>query len=148
MAGMTRESAFYTRHLDLVMRDGLTIAIGIVAVVVAVIVYLVLATPKAAVHAGVVAQIVATVVLIAIALDAIGWWLRLNRQASAIREIERGLDRLLAKDEIDTTDVLRLVAEYDCELANSIPIHPSIFNWKHDEIRGLWNDRTGAETAD
>ena len=143
MAEMTRESAFYTRHLDLVMRDGLTVAIGIVAIVVLVIVYLVLATPTAAVLGGLVAQVVATVVLIVIGLDAVGWWLRLNRQESAIREIEADLDRLLAKDDIDTTDVLRLVAEYDCELANSIPIHPRIFNWKHDEIRGLWENRSG-----
>ena len=146
MAEMTRESAFYTRHLDLVMRNGLTIAIGAVVIVVLVVMYLVLATPRAAALGGVVAQIVATVVLIAIGLDAIGWWLRLNRQASAIREIEAGLDRVQEMDNIETTDVLRLVSEYDCELANSIPIHPRIFTWKHDEIRSLWEHR--AEEAD
>jgi uncharacterized membrane protein YqjE len=149
MAEMTRESAFYTRHLDLTMRGWLTVALGVVAIVVIILMYLVLATPRAAALGSLVAQVVTTVVLIAIGLDAVGWWLRLSRQASAIREIERGLDRLLAKPESEEADVLRLVAEYDCELANSIPIHSWVFNRRHDEIQELWNERTaGTETAD
>ena len=137
MAEMTLESAFYTRHLDLAIRWWLSVALLAIAVVVMVIVYLVLSTPIAAGLGGIVAQAVATVVLIAIGLDTIGWCFRLTRQASAIRQIEADLDRVLAKNEIAESDVLRLVAEYDCELANSIPIHKWIFARKHDEVRGL-----------
>ncbi len=146
MADMTRESAFYTRHLILTIRWMLSLALAGVGAVLLAVVYLVLSTPAATGLGVVVAHVLATVVLIAIALDAAGWWLRLTRQSSAIREIEADLDRLLAKAEVDTTEVLRLVAEYDCELANSIPIHPRIFRWKHDEIRELWRHRGEPDT--
>jgi hypothetical protein len=144
MAEMTRESAFYTRHLILAIRSVLTLALVVVAVVLLIVVYFVLLTPAAAVLDADVAHVLATVVLIAIAVDAGGWWLRLTRQSSAIRGIEADLDRLLAKPQIEMTDVLRLVAEYDCELVNSIPIHPRIFSWQHDEIRELWRLRNDA----
>jgi hypothetical protein len=148
MAEMTRESAFYTRHLYLAIRWWLSVALLAIVVVVLLVMYLVLATPAAAGLGGIVAQVVATVVLIAIALDAVGWWLRLTRQASAIQAIEADLDRLLAKEVVGETDVLRLVSEYDCELANSLPIHPWIFERKHDEIRDLWEHRNSSTDSE
>lgn len=141
MAETTLESAFYTRHVDLTIRTYLGIGVAVVSAVLLVVVYLALAEPRLAAFDAVVAQVAATAILIAIALDVVGWILRLSRQASAILQIERDLDRLLAKPDIAEADVLRLVAEYDCELVNSIPAPPGFFQRKHDEIHELWEHR-------
>lgn len=141
MAEMTLESAFYTRHLWLAIRSMLIIGLVLAGLVVTLVVYLALSDPQSAALDAVVAHVVATLVPIAIALDVIGWLLRLTRKSSAIRDVEAGLDRVLASGNIDTTAVLRLVVEYDCELVDSIPIHSRIFAWKHDEIRELWEHR-------
>jgi hypothetical protein len=138
LAEMTRESAFYTRHLWLSMRTILIVALGVVAIAVGATGYLALALPAPAGVAGVIAQVVATVVLLAIALDILGWVLRLGRQAHEIHQVEDGLDRAIEHAEPVLSDVVRLVAEYDCELVNSIPIHSTFFRWKHDDIRELW----------
>ena len=57
-----------------------------------------------------------------------------------------GLDRLVDRSDASETDVLRPVADYDCQLADSIPIHPRIFRHPHDEIRELWERRGGGGT--
>ncbi len=143
MAAMTLESAFYTRHLYLTIRWALGLGLLLIALVVLVILYLALTEAQAAAFGTAVAHVVATVVLVAIALDVVGWLLRLTRQAEALREVEAGLDRLVDRSDVSETDVLRLVAEYDCQLADSIPIHPRIFRHQHDEIRELWERRGG-----
>lgn len=91
------------------------------------------------------ARVTATAVLVFIVLDVVGWILRLTRQNATILQIERDLDRLLAASDIEKTDVLRLVSEYDCEIVNSVPVPLGFFQRRHDDIRELWEHRnTGA----
>ena len=141
MAEITLESAFYTRHVDLAARQILIVAVIIVGVVLAVVTYLALTEPSVVAVDAVVAQVTATAVLVFIVLDVVGWILRLTRQNATILQIERDLDRLLAATDIERTDVLRLVSEYDCEMVNSVPVPLGFFRWKHDEIQELWKHR-------
>ena len=140
MAAMTRESAFYTRHLWLIVRNWLMVGFAIVGGALAVVVIAALVDSNQPGADLLAAQVVSTAALLAITIDALGWSIRLTRKADAVREVERGLDHVLRQSEMTETDVLRLVSEYDCEVATSFPVHPWIFNRKHDEIRGLWDE--------
>lgn len=140
MAEMTRESAFYTRHLWLTVRNWLVVGFIAVGGLLAVVVIAALIDSSQSGADLVVAQVVATAGLLAITVDAVGWSIRLTRKADGVKDVERGLDHLLRQGEIEERDVLRVVSEYDCELATSFPIHPWIFKRKHDEIRELWDE--------
>jgi hypothetical protein len=142
MAEITLESAFYTRHVDLAARQILIVAVIVVSVVLFVVAYLALSDPGAAAFDAVVAQVTATAVLVFIVLDVVGWILRLTRQNATILQVERDLDRLLARADIEKTDVLRLVSEYDCEMVNSVPVPLDFFRRRHDDIRELWEHRS------
>jgi len=138
MAEMTRESSFYTRHLWIAVRNWLVVGFVAVGGLLAAVVIAALLDSSEPGADLVVAQVVSTAALLAITVDALGWSVRLTRKSNAVKEVERGLDRVLAQSDISETDVLRLLSEYDCELATSFPIHPWIFRRKHDEIRELW----------
>lgn len=140
MAEMTRESAFYTRHLWLIVRNWLVVGSVVVLGLLAVIVIAALVDSSQPGADLVVAQVVSTAALLAIAVNAVGWTVRLTRKSDCVREVERGLDRVLEQLEVKDTDVFRLVSEYDCEVATSFPVHPWIMRQKHDEIRELWEE--------
>ena len=144
LAEMTLESEFYTRHLILGIRTVLIIGIVIVAALALLVMYVTLSIPQAAAIGGIVGKIVASAILISIAVDVLGWIWRLGRRAGALLEIEASLDRALAKVALTPEEVLRIVAQYDCEVTASMPIHPHYFAWKHDEIRDLWERRDEA----
>lgn len=138
---MTQESAFYTWNLWQSLRDILVGALVVVAAIAAIVAYLTLALPATAAVSSVVAQVIVSVVLVAVVLDLLGWVLRLNRQASALKDILDGLDLVLEPSIVDEISVLRLVAEYNCETAGSVPLPKRFLDWRHDDIADLWNRR-------
>jgi hypothetical protein len=143
MAEMQLESAFYTRHLWIALRD--LMGVGLIGVVLAALaaVYLTLALPADAGFSVVVAQVLASVVLFTIGVDVVGWLIKLTRQAGALQDVIRDLDRLLEKSAVRQEPVLRVVIEYSCEMVGSIPIHRRFLDWKHDDIQSLWGERAG-----
>ena len=141
MAEMTLESAFYTRQHWLAMR-GILLVLLVVALAATLFVgWVSLAVPIRADAAPAVAQVIVTVVLVAVSLDVLGWVLRLGRQESSLKDIIRGLDHVLAQPTVSESDVLRLVAEYDCETANTMPLLKQFLDWKHADIEYLWKRR-------
>lgn len=140
MAEMTRESSFYTRHLWLMVRNWLVVALVALGGLLSVVVIAALIDSSQPGVDLVVAQVVSTAALLTITVDAFGWIVRLTRKAESVKGVELGLDHLLKQRDFEERDVLRLVSEYDCELATSFPIHPWFFNRKHNEIQELWAD--------
>ena len=138
---MTLESAFWTQHLYEALRSILAASLAVAVVGLIASAYVALTVVQAPGVAALVAQLVATVIPLAISLDLVGWLLELGNDTSELREVERGLDRILDGQGVVEHDVLRLVAEYDSIVSGGPPIHPRLFTWKHDEIGDLWRRR-------
>jgi hypothetical protein len=142
MAEITLETAFYTRGLWLSMRGILVAALIGAGVLAAIAAWVSLAVPVAAGTSPVVAQVVVTGVLVVVSLDTLGWVLRLGRQETSVADVIRGLDRVIEASPVSEADVLRLVSEYDCETAGSMPLLKAFIDWRHDDIAYHWERRT------
>lgn len=138
---MTIESAFYTRHLYSKLRDWfwrLTIISGIIAFVIIV------STPFEVISNIVRFRLIYSLYLtipVWISLDFLGWAIRLGRLSSSIEKIERGLEQYERNPNISVPEVMKLVTEYNCQVACGFPIPDFMFWHCHDEIRDLWNER-------
>jgi hypothetical protein len=141
LAEMTLESAFWTRHLYGKLRI-IVWAIFIGALIVS---GLVISIPAFGVAPQGVALRIATAVYILLpvllTIDLLGWAIRLGRLMASIRAVEVDLERLTNSGAMDTQQVLRLVAEYNCQVVSGFPIHPWIYRRWHDEIHELWTRR-------
>ncbi len=78
---------------------------------------------------------------VVVATDLFNWILRLNRLISAIREIEKDFGTVEDSRIYNENEVLRLVYEYNCQVAMGIPIHPFMFKLWQDEIDKFWKER-------
>lgn len=146
MAEQTAESAFFTRHMQLWLRSWLVRGLLVLVTLLVLAMYMSLSRVVPDDVDAVVAQVVFLVVPLAVSLNAVGWVLHLSRTSSAIQDVEATLERLLRQEPIREDFVLRSLAEYDCQLAKSLPMHPAFFRWKHDELSELW-DPPGASTV-
>ena len=144
VSGDDSRFAFWTRSFLVYRVRNLLVVIAVaVLVLLLMTLSLVLGMSVATGLAHAAGPLAPTVVLVLIAVDLLGWILRINRQAAAIREVENGLNRLVSDTQVGPSDVqvVRLVTEYDCALATAVPIHQRIFARKHDEIARLWDER-------
>lgn len=141
LAEMTLESAFWTRHLY----GKLRIIVWAIFVGALVVSGIVISAPAFGVAPQAVAVRIATAVYlllpVLLTIDLLGWAIRLGRLISTIRDVEADLERLKNSNALDTQQVLRLVAEYNCQVVNGFPIHPWIYRRWHDEIHELWTRR-------
>lgn len=138
---MTIESAFFTRHIYSKVRNGLWICVAIL--IMACVAVLSLA-PLEGVSGGARVQLVYALYLslpIVISIDLLGWAIRLGRLSRSIQEIERGLERHEREREPDLQQVLRLVAEYNCQVIGGFPVPNALFRHWHDSINELWESR-------
>ncbi len=138
LAEMTLESAFWTRHLY----GKLRIIVWTIFVVALIVSGLVISIPAFGIAPQGVAVRIATAVYILLpvllTIDLLGWAIRLGRLMSSIRAVESDLERLKNSKALDSPQVLRLVAEYNCQVVSGFPIHPWIYRRWHDEIHELW----------
>ncbi|MFQ5850970.1 MAG: hypothetical protein ACE5JU_10330 [Candidatus Binatia bacterium] len=141
LAEVTIESAFFTRHLYIKLRSWIWAIfwVTLAALVLALTIALTRAVPTTL--DLVIARVVYSIVPVVLAIDLFGWWLRLGRLTTAIRRIERGLERLRGTSDMDLPQVLRLISEYNCRVVTGIPIHNWLFTRWGDEIRELWQQR-------
>jgi hypothetical protein len=141
LAEMTLESAFYTRYQYRKLRGVLWLMFG-GAVLLSLLVLTIPYTRAVPDNAGLLfARTVYSVLPIVLALNLLGWALRLGGLASAIQEVEEGLEELRKTDYADDAQVMRLVAEYNCQVVAGFPIHLRLFERWHPEIREAWNAR-------
>ncbi len=141
LAEMTLESAFYTRYQYRKLQGLLWLMLGVTALL-SLLVLTIPYTRAVSDNAGLLfARTVYSVLPIVLALDLLGWALRLGGLASTIQEVEEGLEELRNTDYADEAHVMRLVAEYNCQVVGGFPIHPRLFKRWHPEIREAWNAR-------
>jgi hypothetical protein len=136
LAEMTAESAFWTRYQYRLLSKYLYIAMALVI---------------ALVIAGLVVPLVGngfdnsfkTVVIILfpviISLDVLGWVRRLQSMAGEIMDIEKQIEELIKNEHASAEQAMRLAGEYNCVVAQGIPILDWWFFRIHDEIQAAWD---------
>jgi hypothetical protein len=141
LAEMTFESAFYTRLTYAKLRAVLLRLLLLTAAILAITVIFALTRAVPETVDAFIAIAVLTFIPTLLSLDIIGWVSRLGRLVNDIRAIEGSLSRALSSAEPETTRVLRMVAEYNCQVIQGIPIPRFLFSRWHGEIAELWDHR-------
>lgn len=138
---MISETAFWTRHLYVRLKD---ILIIILVLVVFLSASFISVSALSIIPNKTQLQIVYFVYLflpIILSIDLLGWIIRLNRLAGSIKEIEEDLERLSKSKRISIPEIMRLASEYNCQVTNGFPIHPWMYNLLRNEVTDLWNQR-------
>lgn len=138
---MTAESAFYTRCLYTKL-GGIITALLVISTIAVVVVFTLL--PLSFIPDQIalrIAYIIYLLLPIILSIDLLGWKLKLSRLVKSIKETESDIERLLRERRIDEKQAMRLVAEYNCQVAYGFPIHNRLFKLWHDEIRKLWEEK-------
>lgn len=138
MAEMTMESAFYTRLLYTRLRVLVWVAFAGAVVMSVLALFAAGFEFTSATTDSRLVLAVSLLLPLVLSLDLLGWALRLYRQVGSICAIEEEFERLTKDGTISVTDVLRLMAEYNCEVANGIPVLSWLFWRWHDDIRDQW----------
>jgi hypothetical protein len=141
LAEMTAESAFYTRHVYSNLKFWIWAAFSVAVAIsaVAVIVALTKAIPTSI--DLLIGRAVFSFIPIVLAVDLLGWALRLEQLVSGVRRVEEGLDHILEATDVQEAQVLRLVSEYNCQVVGGFPIPKWLFQRWRDDIEELWLQR-------
>lgn len=138
---MTAESAFYTRCLYTRL-EGIITTLLVVSAIAVVVVFTLL--PLSLIPDQIalrIAYIIYLLLPIILSIDLLGWKLKLSRLTKSIKETESDIERLLKERRIDEKQAMRLVAEYNCQVAYGFPIHNRLFRLWHDDIKKLWEEK-------
>jgi hypothetical protein len=135
---MTQESAFWTRFLYSRLLD--------FAVLLCLFAILLLAAVLIAILTGSIPDSIMPTLAYGIFLavpilltsNVVGWVLKLRRLISGICSIEKDLEELASASDVDQESVLRLVFEYNCQVAAGFPIPSFIFKMEHNRIAQEW----------
>lgn len=136
---MTQESAFWTRALYARLR-ALAIVLSVVGTLLIVALFMSLSfqsIPDSL--ASSIAYAAFLLVPVLLSLNMIGWTLKLNRLINGIAKVESDMETLHKSSNIDEPSVLRLIFEYNCQLAAGFPIHNLVFKLSHDAIQKEWD---------
>ncbi len=135
---MTQESSFWTRHLYITLKKWLWPAFIFSAFFFVVVITF---SASGSVQPTLGMKIVYVVYLIlplVLTLDILGWALRLGRIVRSLKAIEDDLESLENSGNVSKEHVLRLVAEYNCQVVRGFPIPGWFFRSQHDYIAALW----------
>ena len=138
LAEMTIESAFYTRRLYGKLRSWMWALFCAFLFIAIFVIFMALAQSIPDSVDLAVAHVLFVSIPVVVSIDFLGWALRLQRSIAAIRQVASDLERLLATGIVEDSAVMRLVAEYDCQLVGGFPIHKLLFKHWHDEFREEW----------
>ena len=141
LAEMTLESEFYTRHQYLRLRHMAWTSVAISAVGVFVVL---LASANQKVPDAwdlLLARAIFLAIPVVLVADFLGWALRLHRITAELDHVEAALDNQLDLDSPIETEVMRLVAEYNCQVITGLPMPPLLWKRWHDQIGILWGRR-------
>ena len=140
LAEMTAESAFYTRHLYIKIRNRLWWIFGAIACALALAFYVALSNAVPEALDLRLAEVAYTIILIIVSVNLFGWALKLGSLVSDIKEVETSLERLV-QNSPTLSHVMRLVSEYNCLVVQGFPILNIMFKRWHPDIRSLWDKR-------
>ena len=139
---MAIESAFYTRHLYVYLAKWIWILLcG--SVILSLLVLAIL--PAKIVPDELSLQIAYTIFLILpiiLTIDLFDSIVKLTGLKSSILEVETDMEKLSHEKRINSKDIIRLVSEYNCQIACGFPIHNWVFAQCHNEIDKFWAKRS------
>lgn len=136
---MTLESAFWTRHLYCYLRNYVWAAFIIALLLVFFVISM--STTEFVPRSLSLNVVLAISMLLPLILtvDLLGWGIKLNQLITAIKQVELDLENIENGSIVDEQHVLRLVAEYNCQVVSGFPIPNWFFKRHHDLIQDLWN---------
>lgn len=135
---MTQESAFWTRHLYLSIMNYLVLVFFFAFILVILVLTFTSSTLVSSNSSLQIAYAIYLIMPLILTADVFGWAIKLHFLCNSIKEIERDIERLSNNTSINENDVLRLVSEYNCQVAQGFPIPNWFFNLHHDYIKSLW----------
>jgi len=130
---MTRTSLFWTRHLYRKLRTIAGVSLCVLGVVLASILFV-----APLLSSGIyLTYAVCLAVPVVASVDLLGIFFRLGRAISAFNHVDVQLDRLHQTKRTANGEVLRAVAEYNCAVANGVPIPKWLYDMYAEEITEL-----------
>jgi hypothetical protein len=138
LAAMTFESLIWTIGLYRKVRGYLIIAILLSAILlVAVLSIAPLFDFSVSTRISLVYFVYLAIPLL-VSIDLIGMYLRLSRSILTLSNMTSPLEALADSAPAETTEVLRMVSEYNCTLAAGLPIPKWVFERHYKEIAASW----------
>lgn len=141
LAEMTIESAFYTRYLYCKLRTWAWIIFVAATLTAAFIVSVALMGVVPTTFGPIIAKVLYSLVPVALAVDLLGWGIKLGWITAGIQNVEAGLEQLAGSRKVDLSEVMRYVSEYNCQVVGGLPIHNWLFKRWHGEISDHWQQR-------
>jgi hypothetical protein len=141
-----QESAFFTFNQYRPLRNCLLLALICVLVGTGLAgwVVLVSATPQdVRVKLG---QLLLAFIPATISLGLVSWSFKLTDLASAIQDVDRELEQLRLAGSPPDREVMRLMGEYNCQIAQGVLIPGPVWNYLQPQLNALWDERRGAGT--
>lgn len=138
---MTEESAFWTRHLYCYMKKYVWI-LFFISITFFFFVLTFAATDLVPRSTGLkVVYAVYLILPLILAMDVLGWGIKLNQLIESLKKVEESLEELSKNSSLTESKVLPLVAEYNCQMVSGIPIPSWFFGRYHNHIDSLWKKR-------
>lgn len=138
LAAMTFESLTWTVGLYRKVRAYLMIAIAIaVILLIGMLSIAPLFNFSASARTSLVYFVYLAIPLL-VSIDLIGMYLRLSRCILSLSNMASSLEALADSSSAETTEILRLVSEYNCTLAAGLPIPRWVFDRHYNEIAASW----------
>lgn len=135
---MTQESAFWTRHLYCYVRRFVWLAFSFATVLVFIVITF-SATDFMPRTLALNTVLALTLLLpLILTIDLLGWGIKLSQLIESIKQVEHDLESANNGADVDETQVLRLVAEYNCQVVSEFPIPNWFYRLYRDTIDNLW----------
>jgi len=138
---MTIESCFYTRNLYCKLKKILFIGtVTSFALLLALIIISSFSSIPSQFH-FILVYLAYLIFPLILSIDLTKWTFRLYEMNYSLEKIEEDLEKLEKDSDLNESKVMRLVSEYNCIVANGIPIHDQFFKYCHGYIDELWKSR-------
>ena len=141
LAEMTLESAFYTRHIYGKIKNWAWIIFASATGITALVIIAAFTGSVPDKVELIVAKVLFAIIPTALAIDVLGWAIKLGQMMGIICDIEESIEGILREGRADLPQVLRMVSEYNCQVVAGIPIHDRLFDRWHGEINLMWQKR-------
>lgn len=136
---MTNESSFWSMHFNKKAKHLFIILLGIFILISVFVLFSLpyFSDPKYPAH------VLVLLITTLLSLDAIGLVHRLHINQSELKEIYVKTTEILVKRGLkkDEPLAIRWASEYNCLMANRVPMFRFFYKWWHDEIQHKWDTR-------
>ena len=136
---MTNESSFWSMHFN---RKAKELFIALLVVFILIMLFVLFALPYFS-DPEYPAQIIVLFITALLSLDAFGLVNRLHTNQEDLKKIYSKTTEIIVKKGLkkDEPLAIRWASEYNCLMANRVPMFRFFYDWWHDEIQHKWDTR-------